>query len=603
MMFDNLWRFCAAALLVSSAFCQSISQINGDRFLSPYRNETVSNVTGLVTATGPDGFWLRSTSPDKNRRSSESIFVFTSGRVNNTVGNILTLKGRVSEHRASSSYLYMTEITSPTGITIVSSNNTVQPVALGQRYTSPPTSKFTSLDGGSPFNLPNNQSLVSVANPVLEPTRYGLDFWESLVGELVSVHQPRAITKPNSFGDTWVVGNWTATSINSRAGLTLTSTDFNPEAILIGDSLDGRSNPDFTQLGDSLNDIIGVVYQAFGYYRILPLTALTITSSPSRALPPPASFTSTKACSGITLGQYNIENFAPNSTKIDQRARDIVTYLHSPDLIFLQEIQDNDGPTDDGVVESDITLSTLAAAISATGGPNYAFTYISPVNDQDGGKPGGNIRNAYLYNPTILALHNPNSGSSIDAVQVLPGPVLNFNPGLIAPADSAWTDSRKPLVAQWDILSPNSTAANTTSTYTRSSSNFTNSTFFTVNVHFTSKGGSSSIEGNARPPVNGGVDQRIAQANLTAAFAADILAEDGNAKVIVAGDFNEFEFVEPLELFKDESGLKNLDDVAKVPKVERYVASVLCNICIALLLPSVSAPAVMPSLRFRTARM
>lgn len=39
--------------------------------------------------------------------------------------------------------------------------------------------------------------------------------------------------------------------------------------------------------------------------------------------------------------------------------------------------------------------------------------------------------------------------------------------------------------------------------------------FFTVNVHFGSKGGSSSIMGDARPPVNGGVDDRTEQAEVT----------------------------------------------------------------------------------------
>lgn len=148
------------------------------------------------------------------------------------------------------------------------------------------------------------------------------------------------------------------------------------------------------------------------------------------------------------------------------------------------------------------TLSTLTAAIVAAGGPNYTFTDIAPVNDQDGGAPGGNIRTAYLYKPSLIRLYKPNPGGSTDATSVVDGPALSLNPGRIDPANSAWTASRKALVAQWQVIGKKDTL----------------DTFFTVNVHFGSKGGSSSLHGDARPPVNGGVDDRLAQATLTANF-------------------------------------------------------------------------------------
>ncbi len=78
-------------------------------------------------------------------------------------------------------------------------------------------------------------------------------------------------------------------------------------------------------------------------------------------------------------------------------ADQIANFLKTPDLIFLQEIQDNSGPTDDGVVAADVTLQTLANAITAAGGSfAYNFTEVISVNDQDGGEIGGNIRPAYL---------------------------------------------------------------------------------------------------------------------------------------------------------------------------------------------------------------
>ena len=541
------------AWLTSSTAAQTIAEINGNSFLSLYRNKDVSNVTGLVTAKGPDGFWIRSTKPDQNKKTSESLYVYDNGTVssNLTSGDIITLDGRISEYRSSSAYIYLTELTLPSVKNVISNATAVTPLVIGQDIEGPPTEQYSSLDNGDVLGVPNNSSQVSIVNPELQPSQFGLDYWESIMGELVTVRKPVAVNKPSQYGDTWVVGDWNKTGRNARGGLTLTAQSGNPEAIIIGDSLDGTSNPDNTKLGDTLEDITGVVYQAFGTYRILPLTALAVVSSQEPALPPPATYTSDGTCKSLTVADYNIENFSPNSTGVEGRAEHIVTYLNSPDLIFLQEIQDDDGPTNDGVVSANRSLEILIAAISQTGPVQYAYVDIDPVDNEDGGQPGGNIRNAYLYNPDVLELADPDPGAPLDATEVLDGPSLSFNPGRIAPNSSAWEDSRKPLAAQWRVISDNTT-------------------FFTINVHFTSKGGSSPIEGDPRPPVNLGIDQRTQQANVTAAFIADILAEDPDAAVIMAGDCNEFAFAEPLKVFVAESGLIDLDEAAGVDPLERY---------------------------------
>ena len=112
--------------------------------------------------------------------------------------------------------------------------------------------------------------------------------------------------------------------------------------------MDGSNNPKGTKLGDSLQDITGVVTQAFGYYVISPLTALNITGSAEPALPPPATFRSCGDCNGLTVGSYNVENLGPNTTHLPNIAAHIVDYLKTPDLMFLQEIQDNNAATNNG---------------------------------------------------------------------------------------------------------------------------------------------------------------------------------------------------------------------------------------------------------------
>jgi predicted extracellular nuclease len=152
-------------------------------------------------------------------------------------------------------------------------------------------------------------------------------------------------------------------------------------------------------------------------------------------------------------------------------------------------------------VSANLTLTTLAAAISAAGGPNYTFTEIVPVNNQDGGQPGGNIRNAYLYQPALIRLYKPNPGESLDANQVQDGPTLKYNPGRIEPENESWAATRKPLVAQWEVIGKKDAKKV--------------DTFFTVNVHFSSKGGSTSLHGDARPPVNKGVGKLIVSGQIS----------------------------------------------------------------------------------------
>ena len=112
------------------------------------------------------------------------------------------------------------------------------------------------------------------------------------------------------------------------------NTDANPEAILIGTPLDGSSNPEDTKLGDELGDIIGIVTYGFGFYRVLPLVGLEISSSAEPSVPPPSDITGSNDCSGLSVGVYNVENLTPDSANLEGIADHIVNYMNAPALIF-----------------------------------------------------------------------------------------------------------------------------------------------------------------------------------------------------------------------------------------------------------------------------
>ncbi|XMA12168.1 hypothetical protein WAI453_004959 [Rhynchosporium graminicola] len=549
-------RFSLATLALAFTACAnavSINQINGVKYLSPYVGQTLTGIKGLVTAKGPNGFFLRDTSLNLNINSSNSIYVFGASALQNvTVGDIITVDGTVAEFRSTSTYLFLTELTFPNNVKVLSKGNKVQPVVIGQDlFKYPPTEQFSSLDNGDVYSLPSNKSLVSTVNPTLSPLIYGMDFWESLSGELVTIKNPAAITKSNRFGNVWIAGSWRTSGKNKRGGLTIRDRDSNPEALAVIDPLDGTKNPQTVKLGDTLEEITGVLTYAFGYYSIYPQTAVKVIGSASPATPPPTTLTSSGTCGSLTFGDYNVENLTPKSAWLPSIAEHIATYLTTPDLLFIQEIQDDNGATNNGVVTANLTLTTLVNAIYNISKVQYAFTEVLPVDKLDGGEPGGNIRQAYLYKPNVIRLRKPNLGGPLDANEVLAGPELKFNPGRIEPSNSAFTASRKPLAAAWETLDGKNK-------------------FFTVNLHQGSKGGGSPLQGDARPPINGGVADRSAQSNITATFVAQILKKDPFAKIIVAGDFNEFSFVEPLETFKSVSHMLDLDDVTLTPTTERY---------------------------------
>ena len=229
----------------------------------------------------------------------------------------------------------------------------------------------------------------------------------------------------------------------------------------------------------------------------------------------------------VAIATYNVENLDPTdpADKFARLAQGIVTNLNSPDIVALEEIQDNNGPTNNGVVAADQTLDQFTAAIVAAGGPQYQWRQIDPVNLADGGEPGGNIRVAFIFNPARVTFVDRPGGDATTAVQVVAGsnkkPRLSVSPGRIDPASDAWTNSRKPLVGEFV---------------------FNDKPLFLVANHFNSKGGDQPLFGRFQPPARVSEVQRLAQATEVREFVGSIRAIDVEANIVVLGDINDFEF-------------------------------------------------------------
>ena len=527
-----------------------IHDVQGAAQASPAQGRNVARVPGVVTVVGTNSITIQDPDADNDPATSEAVKVFTGDAPRAAdgstlaVGDAVSVSGRVTEYFAGndSQSLPVTEITATGGQGIarlsaastVLSSRTITPVVIGAGGRLPPTEIIEDDANGNVIENDSN---------VFDPNEDGLDFYESLESMQVRVNDARVVSPVNRFGELYVVADdgAHATGINARGGITIIDQspqidpqiDYNPERIQIeaGALTDAAIN-----VGAHFDTITGTLGYAFGQFEIRP--ADMAAPAPSDLAPETAD-----ALLGgdvLSLASYNVENLDPNDDdgdadiengKFAAIARQIAGRLKGPDIVALQEVQDNTGSArGDGVTSADATLSRLADAIVAAGGPRYGFTEIAPVAGSNGGQPGGNIRVAYLYNPARVTLADVgakgDATTAVDVAATQEGALtLSANPGRIQPQDSAFANSRKPLAALFV---------------------FNGQRVLVIDNHFTSKGGSTSLFGAIQPPINGGADKRTRQAAIVNAFIDKARAAVPDARIAVVGDFNEFNFNPPL---------------------------------------------------------
>ncbi len=546
-----------------------IRDLQGAAHISPLVTTVLSNavsygpqvidVPGIVTAVAGNGFYIQDEAPDANPATSEAIFVFTgTGGSRPDVGDAVLVSGAVGEARNG--------CTSGTCISTSSGWGNLTTTQLSANSGAGIALSWTRVSAANPLPAPlvigaggrtvpkeiiDNDSSGSVEDGparVFDPAEDGLDFYESLEGMRVQVNSAVVVGPTTSNGEIAVLPDNGAGSgaRTPRGGLIVAEdySDFNPERVIIDDLL--VANPPAAKVGDSLGTVVGVLDYSFGNFKLLNTAPLALTDGGLAR--------ETTALAGaadkLTVGDFNIENFTPQSgQRITETALIIANRMGAPDIVSIQEVQDNNGATNNGVVAADQSFGALINAIAAAGGPAYQYRQIDPQNNSDGGANGGNIRVGFLFRPDRVSFVDRPGGTATAAnsVQTVGGkPQLLFSPGRIAPADAAWSASRKPLAAEFV---------------------FNGRTVFVINNHFNSKGGDRPLFGRYQPPPRDTETQRRLQAALVRDFVGQILAVDSQAAVLVTGDLNDFHFSEVLSIVRD-GGLTDL--VGTLPAGERY---------------------------------
>lgn len=519
-----------------------VHDIQGTTRTSPFAGQKVADVPGVVTATrtygSSKGFWLQDPTPDDNPATSEGVFVFTGSAPKVAVGDAVTVTGTVSEFvpgGASSGNQSVTEITKPAVTTVSAGNPVPAPVVVGE-------------DAVPDAYAPQGDAAAadSINGLTLDPSAYALDYYESLEGMNVEVADARVVTATDPYSELWVtVKPWEHRS--RRGGTVYGSYDSQNTGRLQIQSLGATADFPKADVGDTLEGATTgpLDFNQFGGYTLVAGKLGTLRSGGLER-------ETTRKQSGreLAVATYNVENLDPSDTTFDQHAAAIVHNLQSPDIVSLEEIQDNDGAKDDGTVDADRTVGKLIDAITAAGGPRYEWRSVNPVNDQDGGEPGGNIRQVFLFNPERVSFVDRAGGDSTTAVgvtKVRGKAQLTVSPGRIDPANAAWNKSRKPLAGEFV---------------------FRGKTVFVIANHLNSKGGDQGLTAQYQPPVRSSEIQRHAQATVVNAFVKDILSAQKNAEVIALGDMNDFEFSGTAQILEGDGELWSA--IKSLPRSERY---------------------------------
>ncbi|MCH0539599.1 endonuclease/exonuclease/phosphatase family protein [Streptomyces sp. MUM 203J] len=522
-----------------------IHDIQGVTRISPLVGRQVTDVPGIVTGVrtyGSKGFWFQDAEGDGDAATSEGLFVYTGSAPTVSAGDAVTVSGRITEYvpgGLNSGNQSLTQISKPT-VTVVSSGNDVPaPVVITDSdVPAAYTPEGDPADGGSVNKLP------------LQPSSYALDYYESLEGMNTRIGDVRIVGPSTRYAELWVTVK-PGENPTPRGGTVYGAYDAQNGGRLKVQSLIPLKEEPFpaANVGDMLTGGAEgpLDFNQYGGYTLVSRTSLTVED---RGLRPER--TRRQHWKELAVATYNVENLDPGDPQeqFDALAKGIVDNLASPDIVALEEIQDNSGPTKDGTVAADETLKKFTDAIVAAGGPAYEWRGIDPEDLKDGGQPGGNIRQVFLFNPERVAFFDRKGGDATTATGVVKRygkASLTLSPGRIDPANAAWENSRKPLAGEFY---------------------FRGKPVIVIANHFGSKGGDESIVSHRQPPNRSSEVERHQQAKTVNSFVKDILAVQKNAKVVVLGDINDFEFSDTTRLLTDGGVLHPA--ITSLPAAERY---------------------------------
>jgi predicted extracellular nuclease len=490
-----------------------IHEIQGRTLWSELAGQLVT-FRGVVTGVSRRGFFIQSAKPGPDPLASDAVYVY-SPRRSAPKGALLEVTGRVTDYTKGGNGKPVTQI---------------KPDEVRQIRRRGPDIK--------PFRL--------TAENVPADSEELAAFLNSLEGMLVSIDPGQTFIAPsNPYGDYVLALDAEGpekNAIRTEQGGVLLDHD-NPLRWYPGFRISNYARAPRLNVGAKLLSPIGgpLNYRVEAYQILVDHRVKIEDSDYSIAtshLAPKPGFVTIMTMNGFNLDKH-VESRAlvkdPRQDVDDDwgdgrfhsLARAVVLQANSPDIVALQEIQDNDGAEITEVIDADRTYRGLIETISQLGGPGYDWIDIAPQVGADGGQPGGGIRNGYLYNPERVEL-------------------VEESVRLIGTDKPAFESSRKPLLAHFR-------------------EKVSGRELVLINVHMASKRHQRSIFA----PEKAGHDERQPVRVKQAEIVRDelIKIQDLGLDYYVTGDFNDTEQSETLKAIE---GKESSNLVNTLPPDQRY---------------------------------
>lgn len=536
--FNERWQttqFLAFAIDPEPA---TIARIQGAAHRSPLEGRWVFDVEGVVTAIvdrrDRRGFWMESERPDGDPATSEGIFVDWEGAATLSPGRRVRVHGRVAEVAANERQLPVTSLQLEALVELEGEGELAPPVRLFR-------------DGRRPLDVDDD----GLAH--FDPEENALDLWESLEGMRVEVDPGTVIGATTSYGELVLLPDGSEPGARtSRGGLLRAPAGPPLERAIVSGRLLGELP--VLDVGARIDaPVHGVVDYSFSNYKVLATEPLA-----SRPAQRPCADPTTLASDArhLTIGTFNVENLsvAGPAERFERLGRQIVEQMGAPAILALQEVQDDSGPANDGVVTSRATLEALVRGIATAGGPRYEAAWIDPEDGREGGQPGGNIRVALLADRLRAKLERRGDPGARDEARLEErgrSVRLSPTPARVAPGSPAFRlptgeGVRRSLAAELEV---------------------DGRPLFVVVNHWSSKFEDDRDYGARQPPARPTGALREAQAAAIRAWVDELLRLDPAARVVVLGDFNDYEWSPALAKLAAPP-LENL--VLKLPEPERY---------------------------------
>ncbi len=582
---DAQSRTTSATIVLTIVALLPIGTVNGPvpeglscaSHTSPYVDQTVT-VEGVIYETTLQaisnssntykGFYVQNTATtaDTDPQTSDGLFVFMStastisgpsGPYTPTVGDEIVLAGKVSE------YYNMTELIGPLTVLAVVRNGVdlaaVPPVVANPPVALADANCYWERLQGMRVQVPEG-SIVLGGRNVFSPA--DAEIWvaspDSTIAKRTALYTDRAFRDAHPLDDNYDPTNW----------------DGNGYRILMGSlgikagAGDAQALIDPARTFDTVtNAPSGGLNYTYSKYRIeiSEQPTFSVGPDPSQNNPPVV-----ETATQYTIADYNLENlydyrdnpfsgcdFAGDSgcpavapfldavkspfnyvpadeaayeARVHDIALQIVNDLHSPDILMVQEVENQDicsvsagaltcGATDNADGKPDV-LQDLALEVASLGGPAYDAAFDRDSSDLRGIAP------AYLYRTDrvelLPAAGDPVLGESPAIGTYTPVPydsqvsnpkTLNAElPAGISACETSWVFPRAPDVALFRVWATGVGSGNYADVYT-------------INNHF--KSGPDTC-----------VAHRTEQAQYDAALVQYIETAVPGARVVVAGDLN-----------------------------------------------------------------